>query len=201
MKDTPTSQHVAILCPGPSLPAYWGSWGRTHRPGTSDGQPYGCVIGVNTAAWKYNVDWMAAVDADVIKPVLAHKKGLKPRAGYITNPGFMLPAAMGRRAYPLATGHPDGQCGYSFPNALAVGIEMAGPAGAIDVFGFDCAQVPTDFTGKPGQHTADRWREELTWLRRIWTPRITVFSELAPEVLAWLLVPEAVGNFTPPPIP
>lgn len=167
---------TAILCPGPSLPAFWGA---AHHA------DYGRVIAVNTAGHCYRSDWLAFADWHVIRsPDL-----VPPDKGYLCKHG-MWPGTGAwfdlSACFPLADLPSPPRCGFTFANALAWAQAHA-KGSPIDVFGFDCAETPTDFTGQPGDHSGARWAKELPWVKQAWGPNVTVRSNLPRAVLDWLV--------------
>lgn len=172
--------NVAVLCPGPSLPRFW-----------RDNTGYAIVIGVNTAGWRYAVDWLAFSDRHVLEGLTT-----MPRLGFITNAGHDLPQDKLRLDLPLqgelepelaalAARQDMTACAWTFPNALAVANQLAGDS-EVHVFGFDCAEVPADFAGQEGEHGAMRWALELPWIRSQWRPTTKVFSDLPDRIRATL---------------
>jgi hypothetical protein len=177
--------NVAVLCPGPSLPRYW-------RPSLK----HDVVIGVNTAGWKYRVDWLAFSDRHVLE-------GLEfmPRIGFITHGNHAIPAdkqrldpllydarsnALTAELHALAARQGMTECAWTFPNALAQANRFAQDGGEVHVFGFDCAEVEKDFAGQEGEHGRRRWELELPWIKSQWTPQTVAFGEASPEVIAYV---------------
>ena len=175
--------NIAVLCPGPSLPRYWGNYG------------YGLVIGVNTAGWKYPVDWLAFSDRHILEGLT-----VLPRKGFITHSGHPKREGMERIGLPLydaksllltpelkqiAADQGMTECAWTFPNALSQANQWAGADGEVHVFGFDCAMVAKDFAGQDGYHKRKRWMTELPWIKSQWTARTLVFSEVPPVVIDW----------------
>lgn len=179
---------VALLCPGPSLPRRWDDL-------LFD--DYDSVIGINTAGHRYLVHWLAGSDQHIIKPVL---DGTKPRplVGLITNPTYgvqgvkrcglkWIPQPLAdkqtvRETHSLAaTKLKAVLCAYTMPNALSVALRQAA-GGTVDVYGFDCAES-LDFSGQRGDHTRNRWRIELVWLRSVWRPeQISIHADASQAV-------------------
>ena len=131
--------NIAVLCPGPSLPRYW-------RPSLR----HDLVIGVNTAGWKYRVDYLAFSDRHILE-------GLEfmPRIGFITHGNHALPEEKVRLApllydarsnaltaelRALAAKQGMTECAWTFPNALAQANRWAGDG-----------------------YSADDWREQIAW--------------------------------------
>lgn len=179
---------AALLCPGPSLPRFW-----------DDGlfDDYDCVIGINTAGHKYLVHWVAGADAHIIKPILDKRVPI-PLCGLVTNPTYgvlaakrhylkWIPQPLCQKEY-VSESHSVASkalksviCAYTMPNALSVAIRQAA-GGPVDVYGFDCTHT-VDFSGQTGDHTRQRWRIELTWLRSVWKPeQITIYGEASQAV-------------------
>lgn len=169
---------TAILAPGPSLPLHWEG---------ADWSQYSEVIAVNTAGHRYPHDWLAFADWHIIRhrnPDIA-----PPRKGYLCK-GGMWPGEKGwadlTACFPLSSEPSPPRCGFTFPNALKWAQGRSNGA-RIDVYGFDCADIPTDFTGQPGDHSEARWAKELPWVKQAWGPNVRVCSNLPEAVRSWLV--------------
>lgn len=166
---------IALLCPGHSLtytyPGVYSMW---------DG-----VVAVNSAAWLYNVDWLAFSDRHIIEPLRAFEFP-RPIKGVVTNGAHVLWEGCERRRMPiqdaesphltpamraLADTQGTSECGWTFPNALHFALQLAGESGEVHVFGFDYTDEPLDVAGVAGQHNAGRWARELPWVRLVWDHR------------------------------
>lgn len=177
--------NIAVLCPGPSLPRHW-------RPSLK----HDLVIGVNTAGWKYRVDYLAFTDRHVLE-------GLEfmPRIGFITHANHVLPEEKVRLApllyearsnaltpelRTLAAQQGMTECAWTFPNALAQANRWARGGGEVHVFGFDCSDVKKDFAGQAGDHGLHRWERELPWIKSQWTPQTVAFGDVSPMIISFL---------------
>ena len=181
---------IALLCCGPSLTQFLPEY---TVPG------YNLVVGVNTAAWLYPVDWCVCADLHIIEGFQREDRKL-PRVGFVTHRAMPVPAPCERRLMPLGLqanhggklrcryllphGSPEDACAYSFPNALAFCQRMR--PDCIDIFGFDCSPSLTDVAGVEGQHHCNRWEQELPWIKHAWSDNCHVYSALPLAVLAWL---------------
>jgi len=167
--------NIALLCPGHSLTkTYHGDYN------LSD-----CVVAVNSAAWLFHVDWLVFSDRHIIEP-LRSREFPRPVEGVVTNGAHELWEGCKRVRMPiqdaasqhlttamraLAESQGMTECAWTFPNALHFALQLAGPTGKVDVFGFDCSFEELDVAGVAGQHTAKRWEKELPWVRLIWDHR------------------------------
>ncbi len=174
----------AILCPGPSLPLLW-------KPPISAW--FDTIFAVNTAGHRYACHWLAFADIHIVQPIRDGRVQV-PLKGYICKRGHFDTFApnidlsqgfkqLGKRPQSMENDL-DPKCGYTFANTLAWAQWFK--YDPITVFGFDCAQVPTDFTGQPGDHAAGRWLKELPWIKAAWGPNVRVVSDIDPAIEAWL---------------
>lgn len=181
---------IAVLCPGPSLTKLWN---------VAKSADYEVIIGVNTAAWLFPVDWLAFTDTHIITPIRAGTYA-PPLAGYITNKGQATAPDRERILLPLyhrdldcltpelralASAQGMTECGYTFPNALHVAQQWA-QGGPIDVYGFDCAMQRHDAAGQEGYHTRKRWLTELPWIKSQWSANVRALSYAHATIIAWL---------------
>jgi hypothetical protein len=165
---------IALLCPGPSLLSRF-----------APAEEWDFVVAVNSAAWLYPVDWLVFSDRHIITPVTSGEHP-RPRVGVVTNGAHELWPGCVRRRMPiqdaksphltlamreLAERQATSECGWTFPNALHFALRLAGPAGEVHVFGFDCTDDRLDVAGVEGQHNAGRWARELPWVRLVWDHR------------------------------
>ena len=180
---------IAVLCPGPSLTKLWN---------VGKMADYDLIVGVNTAAWLFPVDWLAFTDTHIIAPI-RERKHAQPLVGYITNKGQNTSPARERVLLPLyhaglgyltpelkALAESQGmtECGYTFPNALHCAQKWA-DGGEIHVYGFDCAMQRLDAAGQEGYHTRKRWLTELPWIKSQWGANVLAVSYAHATILAW----------------
>jgi hypothetical protein len=184
---------TAILCPGPSLPELWCD---------DFFDEYAYVIAVNSAAWHYKTHWLVGADRHIFEPIFKEHKYPKPLRGVVTNSVFgkwaemhgleaLRPPLQDKEKTPLwcpnATKAANVDvCGYSFPNAIWLAYEFITKPEDLQIFGFDLAQIGTDFAGVRGDHGKNRWATELYWLRDIWKKGIGINGKASEEVRAYL---------------
>lgn len=180
-----TPKKVAVLACGPSLTETWT---------TDAAASYDLVIGVNTVAWVFPVDWLAFLDKEVLTGCI--DKGMLPKRGYITHALMKLPdgseriipGAYNRKGDSLTrdVGLWSHCCNYTFPCALQVAREVSA-GGAIDVYGYDIAVGKADCAHKAvGDRSANRFGKELAWVGEYWPEGATCYGRAPKAVIAWL---------------
>lgn len=137
--------NIAILCPGPSL-------SRVYQR-----QEHDLVIAVNTAGWLYPCDYLAFQDLHIIEPFLLEEYQL-PRIGCATNSDMPIPSGCTRHTFPSISS------GYTLPRAMAFAATLR--PSEVHAYGFDCSFAKLDAAGQEGQHTRNRWLNELPWMRQ-----------------------------------
>ena len=183
-----SNQRIAVLCPGPSLPRFWGEQKKLG---------WDAVVAVNRAGWIYDCDWLVYADRPIGDAIRSGDAD-PPRVGYVTHPRTVLPSPAARARMPLRQTKcrygellPRGEdvltCCYTFPHALAIAWGLAAD-GEVHVYGFDCSSSRDVVLGD-GHHGADRWRSELPWVKHAWPARAQVHSDLPGSVRAWLGAP------------
>lgn len=180
---------IAILCPGPSLPDVW----------CDDFQPqHSLIVAINTVAWHYACDWMGGSDNHVLGPLLKKKRSELPRIGFITArrwrghiqplgkrwelPHLSTPRNCAKEVQKLSNSE---TCGYTFPSTYAW-VRANYPGRKIEVYGFDCAVGSLDFCQTKGDHSENRWIQELLWLQSVWLRGTVVHGRASAAVLNYL---------------
>jgi len=191
-KTCPIMPNVAVLCPGPSLAAYWADGGEW-------ASRCDLIVAVNRAGWLFRCDWLALSDEHIIQPIIQGSI-CPPRVGYITHCEMTLPSGAVRRQPPMyrvPQGSKATPCAWTFPNALRFACENAN-GGEVLLFGFDCSPGPDVVQERPnlvpsgniqaGSHGSKRWLDELPWIKEAWVAgRVRpIGSQAHPAVLAWL---------------
>ena len=196
-------QKVAVLSNGPSLKRTWNP---------DNYYLYDIVLGVNTAAWLYQVDVWCVIDPDVVKLVLKEYDGTQKRTdtplynGKIGYPkklctfkefmGGSAPKTIPRIPMTLYNEKRDkwiknqdhdyaiNACNYTFPCALRCALELS-EGGRVDVWGMD--YKPTmDVCDKQGDRTGERWMRELPWVKVSWQPHWNIIGEVIQPVRDYL---------------
>lgn len=184
----------AVLCPGPSLPRFWGAVRH---------EAWDLVVAVNSAGWIYDCDWLVFADRGIKKPI-EDGEADPPRVGYVTHPRTPLPTRAERSELPirnercryrelLPRGEDGISCAYTFPNALAFAHRIVpnAPALEVHVYGFDCDPAPHGVALEGGNHKLSRWVSELPWIKHCWDDRTHVHSDLPQPVRRWLELGES----------
>jgi hypothetical protein len=128
-------------------------------------------------------------------PTLYEKRYPLPRVGFVTNKqwgGKVL--SLGLKQEPPPLGNPrnclpavqneagENSCGYTFPSAYAFARARGTPV----VYGMDYAIGSLDFVGLRGDHSENRFRQELLWLRSVWIPGTVVHGRVSLKILDYL---------------
>lgn len=157
---------IAVLTSGPSLSEYFDQI----RAGD-----YDLTIGINEASWKFPVDIAACLDQrtfDLWPFKFYPKQALTSRA-------IRRPPGVELIPLPELKNAEGESCRYTFPLALKGADELAA-GGQADIYGFDASLSTV------GNHSLNRWKIELEWVRLVWDRPWRVFGRAPAALLEWL---------------